>query len=142
MKTIIHGSRYLAQRGGSKRNTVHNVGPVPMGGGSPSSRHSKSPYQKVANGERRSSWASPNVTAQQQAHLDRMYRRSAHGEIIALENLRVNGFIPAAAASNSGVDIVALQREFQELGRLTLGIPNFQRYLIDCVICKQSSSFQ
>ncbi|GMT06212.1 hypothetical protein PENTCL1PPCAC_28386, partial [Pristionchus entomophagus] len=111
------GRRYLAQRGGTKRNTVHAVGGSPLAGspfagGSPSFRHCKSPYQKapVVNGERRSSWASPTVTAQQLAFLDKAHRRAV-GE-----------------SSNSGVnagvnDIMKLQKEFQDLGRLTLGLP-------------------
>eukprot|EP00080_Pristionchus_pacificus_P024003 PDM84023.1 kin-29 [Pristionchus pacificus] len=108
------GRRYLAQRGGTKRNTVHAMGgsPLagsPLAGGSPSSRHCKSPYQKtpVANGERRSSWASPTVTAQQLAFLDKAHRRAV------------------GQGSSTGVsDIVKLQKEFQDLGRLTLGLPS------------------
>ncbi|GMR60486.1 hypothetical protein PMAYCL1PPCAC_30681, partial [Pristionchus mayeri] len=108
------GRRYLAQRGGTKRNTVHAVGGSPLAGsplasGSPSSRHCKSPYQKtpLPSGERRSSWASPTVTAQQLAFLDKAHRRAV------------------GQGSSSGVnDIVQLQKEFQELGRLTLGLPS------------------
>lgn len=91
--------RYLSKFGG-KRNTVH--GALPYGPSSPIARHARGPYAKAPSTERfvnynffvclnflytflynvnlfrRSSWASPAVTAQQHAQLERIYKQAVH----------------------------------------------------------------
>uniref|UniRef100_A0A0N4W9X8 Serine/threonine-protein kinase kin-29 n=1 Tax=Haemonchus placei TaxID=6290 RepID=A0A0N4W9X8_HAEPC len=66
------GEGYLSKYAG-KRNTVHGAS-SPFGPSSPVPRHS--PYTKASSTERRSSWASPAITAQQHQQLERLYRQA------------------------------------------------------------------
>ncbi|VDK44325.1 unnamed protein product [Cylicostephanus goldi] len=67
---------YLSKYSG-KRNTVHGAS-SPFGPSSPVPRHS--PYTKASSTERRSSWASPAITAQQHQQLERLYRQAISGQ--------------------------------------------------------------
>ncbi|VDL71018.1 unnamed protein product [Nippostrongylus brasiliensis] len=69
------GEGYLSKHTG-KRNTVHGAS-SPFGPSSPVPRHS--PYTKASSTERRSSWASPAITAQQHQQLERLYRQAISG---------------------------------------------------------------
>ncbi|KAF1747394.1 hypothetical protein GCK72_023856 [Caenorhabditis remanei] len=68
------GRSYLAKYGG-KRNTVHCLGNQ-LGGGiqNPIPRYQRTPYAKAPPAERRSSWASPSLSAQQQTHLEKIFK--------------------------------------------------------------------
>ncbi|KIH65154.1 hypothetical protein ANCDUO_04528 [Ancylostoma duodenale] len=89
------GEGYLNKYAG-KRNTVHGAS-SPFGPSSPVPRHS--PYTKASSTERRSSWASPAITAQQHQQLERLYRQAISG-------------------ANDLMGIQALQKEFQRLGQM------------------------
>ncbi|PIC16357.1 hypothetical protein B9Z55_022992 [Caenorhabditis nigoni] len=68
------GRSYLAKYGG-KRNTVHCLGNQ-IGGGvqNPIPRYQRTPYTKAPPAERRSSWASPSLSQQQQSHLEKIFK--------------------------------------------------------------------
>uniref|UniRef100_A0A8R1HR52 Serine/threonine-protein kinase kin-29 n=1 Tax=Caenorhabditis japonica TaxID=281687 RepID=A0A8R1HR52_CAEJA len=70
------GRSYLSKFGG-KRNTVHCLGNQ-MGGGiqNPIPRYQRGPYSKAPPAERRSSWASPSLSAQQQSHLEKLFKQT------------------------------------------------------------------
>ncbi|CAL2049599.1 hypothetical protein CAEBREN_30726 [Caenorhabditis brenneri] len=70
------GRSYLSKFGG-KRNTVHSLGNQ-MGGGiqNPIPRYQRSPYAKAPPTERRSSWASPSLSAQQTNHLETLFKKA------------------------------------------------------------------
>ncbi|KAK6766373.1 hypothetical protein RB195_025963 [Necator americanus] len=91
------GEGYLNKYAG-KRNTVHGAS-SPFGPSSPVPRHS--PYTKASSSERRSSWASPAITAQQHQQLERLYRQAISG-----------------SGGNDLMGIQALQKEFQRLGQI------------------------
>ncbi|CAB3400207.1 unnamed protein product [Caenorhabditis bovis] len=77
------GISYLSKYGG-KRNTVHSLGNQ-MGGGilNPIPRYHRSPYSKAPPAERRSSWASPTLSSQQQNHLEKIFKETLqeHNEL-------------------------------------------------------------
>uniref|UniRef100_A0A7I4Z686 Serine/threonine-protein kinase kin-29 n=1 Tax=Haemonchus contortus TaxID=6289 RepID=A0A7I4Z686_HAECO len=91
------GEGYLSKYAG-KRNTVHGAS-SPFGPSSPVPRHS--PYTKASSTERRSSWASPAITAQQHQQLERLYRQAI-----------------SSSGGNDLMGIQALQKEFQRLGQI------------------------
>ncbi|WKY16987.1 hypothetical protein Q1695_001531 [Nippostrongylus brasiliensis] len=91
------GEGYLSKHAG-KRNTVHGAS-SPFGPSSPVPRHS--PYTKASSTERRSSWASPAITAQQHQQLERLYRQAISG-----------------SGATDLMGIQALQKEFQRLGQI------------------------
>ncbi|VDM75014.1 unnamed protein product [Strongylus vulgaris] len=91
------GEGYLNKYSG-KRNTVHGAS-SPFGPSSPVPRHS--PYTKASSTERRSSWASPAITAQQHQQLERLYRQAISG-----------------SGGNDLMGIQVLQKEFQRLGQI------------------------
>ncbi|CCD71675.1 Serine/threonine-protein kinase kin-29 [Caenorhabditis elegans] len=70
------GKSYLSKYGG-KRNTVHCLGNQ-LGGGiqNPIPRYQRTPYTKAPPAERRSSWASPSLSAQQQNHLEKLFKQA------------------------------------------------------------------
>ncbi|KJH42178.1 hypothetical protein DICVIV_11833 [Dictyocaulus viviparus] len=72
------GEGYLSKHAG-KRNTVHTASSA-FGPSSPAPRHC--PYTKASSTERRSSWASPTITMQQQQQLERMHRQASNSEVL------------------------------------------------------------
>uniref|UniRef100_A0A915D956 non-specific serine/threonine protein kinase n=1 Tax=Ditylenchus dipsaci TaxID=166011 RepID=A0A915D956_9BILA len=123
------GEHYLNQRGNSKRNTVSGMATASNSVYPTSSslqRHIRTPYSKngggiaALGGERRSSWASPtpastatglNISAQQQAQLERIYRQSIGSTgVPGTSNPSSN---PNESTPLSGVQ--QLQLEFQKL---------------------------
>ncbi|KHJ99706.1 hypothetical protein OESDEN_00313, partial [Oesophagostomum dentatum] len=135
------GEGYLSKYSG-KRNTVHGAS-SPYGPSSPVPRHS--PYTKASSTERRSSWASPAITAQQHQQLERLYRQAISGSAtstvynypVSTELLkqilptRLFCFVLSVVVyfdsqtklwfptgGNDLMGIQALQKEFQRLGRI------------------------
>ncbi|KAI1732218.1 protein kinase domain-containing protein [Ditylenchus destructor] len=124
------GESYLSQRGSSKRNTVHAgtpTGTSPFPTSTSLQRHNRTPYSKQNGGivapgsERRSSWASAtpsagitaglNISAQQHAQLERLYRQS----ITTGTSATSAGNAPPGGTTESLSGVQQLQLEFQKL---------------------------